>query len=77
MRIRIRLFANLRQYAPGDDSNFHVELGSGATVGRLLENLDVPAPVKAVILVNGRHAKEETQLADGDTVILFPPMAGG
>ncbi|UCF83456.1 MAG: MoaD/ThiS family protein [Desulfobacteraceae bacterium] len=77
MRIWIRLFANLKKYAPGGDSNFNLELGSGATVGRLLESLDVPAPVKAVILVNGRHAKEETQLADGDTVILFPPMAGG
>ena len=77
MRIRIRLFANLRQYAPGDDSNFHLELGSGTTVGLLLERLHIPAPVKAVILVNGYHAKEENQLADGDTVILFPPMAGG
>ena len=29
------------------------------------------------VLVNGRHAKEDTQLADGDRVILFPPIAGG
>ncbi|MEE9421149.1 MAG: MoaD/ThiS family protein [Desulfatiglandaceae bacterium] len=77
MRVQIRLFSNLRQYAPGDGGTFQSELGVGATVHRLMEELEIPSSVKRVILVNGYHGKEDTVLTDGDTVTLFPPMAGG
>jgi molybdopterin converting factor small subunit len=42
-----------------------------------MEELEIPSSVKRVILVNGYHGKEDTVLTDGDTVTLFPPMAGG
>jgi len=42
-----------------------------------VEKLEIPSSVKRVILVNGYHGNENTVLADGDTVTLFPPMAGG
>lgn len=78
MKIRVSLFANLRQYAPeGEDGVFEIELDSGGTAGRLIETLEVPSTVQKVILVNGRHADEDTQLADGDAVTLFPTMEGG
>jgi len=77
MRVQIRLFSNLRQYAPDDGGSFQLELGVGATVHRLVEKLEIPSSVKRVILVNGYHGNENTVLADGDTVTLFPPMAGG
>ncbi len=77
MRVQIRLFSNVRQYAPDDGGSFQLELGVGATVHRLVEKLEIPSSVKLVILVNGYHGNENTVLADGDTVILFPPMAGG
>lgn len=77
IRVQIRLFSNLRQYAPDDEGSYQLELGIGATVHQLVEKLKIPASVKRVILVNGYHGNENTVLADGDTVTLFPPMAGG
>jgi molybdopterin synthase sulfur carrier subunit len=47
--------------------------------GSLLENGDVPTAVN--VLVNGRDVAHidgiETVLEDGDTVSIFPPVAGG
>ena len=77
MIVQVSLFANLRQYAPEGENVFKLELGPGATAGRLVETLKIPSTVNLVILVNGRQANEETSLADGDSVTLFPPIAGG
>ena len=77
MRVQIRLFANLRQYAPEGEHVFEVELTYGATTGQLLKSLHIPPTEEKVIMVNGHQAKEDTQLVDGDKVVLFPPMAGG
>lgn len=77
MRVKVNLFANLLQYAPGGKDCFNLELSPGAITGQLLKTLGIPPNTQLVILVNGRQAKEETTLTDGDTVTLFPPMAGG
>jgi molybdopterin converting factor small subunit len=77
MRVQIRLFSNLRQYGPDGEGSYQLELGVGATVHQLVEKLEIPSLVKRVILVNGYHGNENTVLADGDTVTIFPPMAGG
>lgn len=77
MKVQVNLFANLRKYAPGGEDAFDVELDLGATAGQLVETLKIPQSVQLVILINGRQAKRDNALADGDTVTLFPPIAGG
>lgn len=77
MKIQVSLFANLRDYAPGDEGSFELALAAGATVADLFAALHVPAQVQAVVLVNGRRAEPSTRLAPEDTVTLFPPMEGG
>jgi len=77
LRVQINLFSTLRQYAPGGEWAFELELAPGETAGKLLEFLNIPPATEKVVLVNGRQAKEETRLSDGDRVTLFPPMAGG
>ena len=77
MRVKIRLFSNLKQYGPGQEGAFPLDLEVGATVHGLVEALEIPPLVKRVILVNGYHCQKDTVLADGDTVTVFPPMAGG
>ena len=52
MRVQIRLFANLRQYAPGGEHVFELELSPGATAGQLLKSLHIPSTEEKVILVN-------------------------
>ena len=77
MQITVKLFANLRKYAPGDKNVFTMTVDPETTINSLLQQLKVPAGVDRVILVNGRRGKEEGTLADGDTLTLFPPMTGG
>ena len=77
MDIKVSLFANLRQYAPGGQKEFSLALPSGATVEALLRELKMTDEVQRVTLVNGRPAKDDTRLAAGDAVAVFPPFTGG
>jgi molybdopterin converting factor small subunit len=74
MEIEVRLFAGLRQFAKQNDK---IELDDGKSVSDLLERLGIPPSKVAIILVNGRHAEQDQPLQDGETVSLFPAIAGG
>jgi molybdopterin converting factor small subunit len=77
MRVTVRTFASLRDYAPERRAQFELVLAEGESMAGVLTALRVPAEVQAVLLVNGRRAEAGTRLADGDEVTLFPPMEGG
>ncbi len=78
MKVSVSLLVNLRQYTPdGAGDVFELELGPDTSVGMVHEALGLPAKLQTVILVNGRHATEDTALSDGDTLTLYPTMAGG
>jgi molybdopterin converting factor small subunit len=77
MRITVILLGTLRQYAPGREEPFEIELDPGATAGRLVLFLELSTTIPMVILINGRFAMEDNTLADGDTVTFSSPMAGG
>ena len=77
MRVTVRAFANLRDYAPERRERFELGLADGATVAAVLAAMRLPPAVQAVLLVNGRRAEAGTALADGDEITLFPPMEGG
>ncbi len=74
MELEIKLFASLRKFSPQQEK---IELDDGTTVRDFLEKIGIPASEVAVILVDGRHAKLDRPLHDGETVALFPPIAGG
>lgn len=74
MEVTVKLFATLRQ------GRFDIrtsELPPGATVGDVIEMLGLSAKEVTLIFVNGVHGAFGTQLRDGDTVALFPPVGGG
>ena len=74
MPITIKLFASLRR------GRFDVkEWGyvPGLTCTRIIHDIGIPEKEVRLIFVNGRHASLEDQLADGDTLALFPPIGGG
>ncbi len=54
-----------------------LELHPEDSVCAVYEALGFPDTIEAVILVNGHHAAEDTPLSDGDTLTLYPTMAGG
>lgn len=77
MKVRVNLFANLRDYAPAGSASGELTLADGATVADVLAALGIPAAIEAVLLVNGRRAQPGMRLRGGDEVTLFPPMEGG
>ncbi len=54
-----------------------MEVGEGANVRQLLEQLKVPSDVVKIIFLNGAHAGTDATLKDGDRLGVFPPVAGG
>ena len=77
MQVHVDTYANLRQYSPAGRGSFDLTLNSDATVSCIIDALNIPCAVKIVILVNGRHAAEDTRLKAADKITLFPPIEGG
>ncbi|MDP8924565.1 MAG: sulfur carrier protein ThiS [Chloroflexota bacterium] len=61
----------------GRVSRVHVPITPGMTISALLEQLGVPAKEVWVHALNGETVKPDATLADGDTLELFSPVAGG
>lgn len=74
MKITVKLFAIFR------NDRFKIEdreYPNESTVGDVLTSLDIDHPELGVALINGRHVTTETELADGQTLSLFPKVGGG
>ncbi len=71
----IKFFANLRDFAPPKKT---VTLPIGSTVKTILDLFSISEETKLIILINGSpHQTREAIIKDGDTVAIFPPLAGG
>lgn len=80
MRIRVKLFATLGQYAPVSGlpgTPFEVDLPEGASLSTLIEQIHVPAETVKIAFVNGIVQEPEFALSEGDDVGIFPPVGGG
>jgi molybdopterin converting factor small subunit len=74
MELEIKLFANLRKFNPELE---RIEVDDGTTIRELFDKAGIPPSDVAIVLVNGRHATLDQPLLDGETVAVFPPIAGG
>ncbi len=74
MKLEIKLFASLQKFMPKVEK---VELNDNCTVLELLEKIGINSSEVAITLVNGRHVQLDQTLHDGETVAIFPPIAGG
>ncbi len=83
MKVRIKLFALLGKYLPpGAKANqAEVEVGDGATVSDLARQLNLPPEHCHLVLLNGTYMspgeRDGRVLTEGDTVAVWPPVAGG
>lgn len=75
MRVSVRLFSSLSPYRPKDPDN--VEVAPGETAAGLASRLGIPAGELGLAFVNGSFVEPEAKLADGDAVLLLPPISGG
>jgi molybdopterin converting factor small subunit len=74
MRITVKLFATFRK------GRFDMEVRivpPGSTVTKVIEDARLPESEIGILLVNGRHSDRTRELADGDTVAIFPLVGGG
>jgi len=79
MKITVKLFATFRDFLPKDAVNaaFGIEVEQEPTVQELIKTLNLPRDIPKIVLINGRQTEEDITLHDGDTVSIFPPLAGG
>jgi molybdopterin synthase sulfur carrier subunit len=79
MKIEVALYATLAKYLPPAAQNRKavIEVKGGTTVRAVMDQLGIPQELPNILLVNGRQAPESTILKDGETLSVFPPLAGG
>ena len=79
MKIEIALYATLSQYLPPGAQNRKavIEVTDGAMVRDVMTQLGIPRDLPNILPVNGRQAREDTALTDGQVLSIFPPLAGG
>ncbi len=80
MQVKVKLFASLRKYLPegAAGSQATLELPEGATVRDVLKQLQVPEEMARIVMIDGEHCPQLDQpLSEGQTLSIFPPMAGG
>ena len=81
MRVRVRLFASLREAAGKE--HLDLDLPDGATAedawNRLAAECPAVAPRRRSLsaAVNRRYLPFDAALAEGDEVVFIPPVSGG
>lgn len=83
MRVTIKLYATLTDYLPTGSMNnrVEVELEDKTTIVTALTPFSLPPKLVHLVLVNGvfipPEARTNSTLQEGDTLAVWPPIAGG
>jgi molybdopterin converting factor small subunit len=79
MKIQVALYAGLSRYLPAGTQKreARIDTPDGATVLDVMRQLGMPDDLPSILLVNGKQATHETGMGEGDTLSVFPPLAGG
>ena len=76
MQIEVKIYGDVKRYAPGEQTRFHLTLKPGATLEDALCELAIPGD-RCTALLNGRRADDDVQLKDGDILVFIPFLSGG
>ncbi len=79
MKVTVKLFAMLIRYFPDHVAGtpFIVEISDDSSIQDLLNFLHIPQDETKITFVNNQIRPVDYILKDGDTVGIFPPVAGG
>jgi len=84
VKITFKLFAMLTDYLPAQARAGNVlalDVQAGATVDQVIEQFGLPRKLVHLVLVNGLYVAPQARaghvLKDGDTLAIWPPIAGG
>jgi sulfur carrier protein ThiS len=88
MRVTFKLFAMLTDYLPQQldgrprsGNVIELDLPDGTTVQQVIDRYGLPARLVHLVLVDGtfipKEQRESRKLVDGETLAIWPPVAGG
>jgi MoaD family protein len=80
MRILVKYFASYREAVGKYDEEF--ELAPGSTVKEVIEEIVAKHPgieldKEAILVLNQKVVKADSEVKDGDVLAVFPPLGGG
>lgn len=84
MQITFKLYATLGDYLPADrrrGNEMPLQLPAGTTVTEAIAPFGLPPKLVHLVLINGAFVPPDQraarELADGDVLAVWPPIAGG
>jgi sulfur carrier protein ThiS len=84
MRVTFKLFASLQDYLPVEarmTNALSLDLEEGTTVQQVIERFALPQKACKLVLIDGNFVPLEQRglraLRDGETLAIWPPVAGG
>ena len=77
--MKVFLSATLRRIIPGydPDKGHEIQVQKGTTVLELCEQMNIPADMVTIIMVDGRAKNHDHVLEGSERVHLFPAIGGG
>lgn len=75
--ISVKLQTFLKNYCPNNDGILQIEYEKGLTARKLLERLGLNSGIVGLVLKNGKIAHCDDDLAEGDSIELYPLFGGG
>ncbi|RDE13611.1 MAG: molybdopterin synthase sulfur carrier subunit [Candidatus Thorarchaeota archaeon] len=80
MRVLVKLYATLREYAPIDSeigASFEVHF-DGRTLSELIQHLGFGLDRAKIVMINGIRVLDMSAiLNEDDLIVIFPPLGGG
>ena len=80
MEVQLKLFATLRKKLPlgSQAGKTSLTLADGTSILDVIHHMDIPEDLAQMVLLNGEQTREfDLVLTDGDSLSIFPPVAGG
>jgi len=83
MKLIFKLFAGLGDYLPANasDNATSIDINEGDTVFDVIARFNIPPEMIHLVLLNGVYLHPEernaAKFSDGDTLAIWPPVAGG
>ena len=84
MKVTLKLYATLTDYLPAEarrNNALELDLQPGTTIARVIENQNLPQKLCHLVLVDGLFVpaaeRDKRPLAAGETLAIWPPIAGG
>ncbi|HTY03456.1 MAG TPA: MoaD/ThiS family protein [Rhodocyclaceae bacterium] len=84
MRVTFKLFAMLQDYLPAEarvNNALRLDVAEGTTIAKLIEQFGLPMKSCHLVLVDGLFIPPAERagrvLKEGETLAIWPPIAGG